>query len=367
MVEQMLKVRRFHRHDVQLAARESLRIGLAIPLSGPGGIFGASCEAVAELCVEQLNEAGVAGRQVEIEVIDAGAPPAAVAAEVEYMLRQGRLDALTGWHISSVREKVAPLTLGRIPYLYTSLYEGGENRPGVFCAGETPVQQIAPALAWLREALGCRRWHLIGNDYVWPRRTAQLVVEFAHDLDLEIVQQQYVPLGVHRFEAQLESLRRVPADGVLLFLVGQDAVDFNRVFAASGLDEQLLRFSPLMEENMLLASGVEATHDLYVSAGYFRGLRTTNSMDLVGSFVERFGPDAPPLNNQAESCYEGITLLARLIDAAQCTHVECLIRASEGIGFDGPRGPVHLDQGQMQQRVHLARADGFDFEIITDL
>ncbi len=46
-----------------------------------------------------------------------------------------------------------------------------------------------------------------------------------------------------------------------MLLVGQDAVDFNRAFAQRGLHEELLRFSPLMDENMLIASGHDATQD----------------------------------------------------------------------------------------------------------
>src|SRR5690625_7118190 len=75
------------RMHVQSASRDGLesvdphaiRIGLAIPLQGPGGIFGPSCEAVSELFRRQVNEAGLLGRPVELEVIDAGQPPEKVA------------------------------------------------------------------------------------------------------------------------------------------------------------------------------------------------------------------------------------------------------------------------------------------------
>lgn len=344
-----------------------LRIGLAIPMNGPGGIFAPSCEAVADLCTDELNRVGVAGREVRVEPIDASGPPQLVALEVDQLIRERRIDALTGWHISSVREHVAPVTMNRIPYVYTSLYEGGERRPGVFCVGETPRQQIRPALAWLRDALGCRRWHVVGDDYVWPLASARISAEFALELELDVVGQDFVPYGTTDFARIIRRLEYSPADAVLLFLVGQDAVQFNRAFAAHGLHDRLLRFSPLMEENMLLASGVDATDNLYACAGYFRSLGTGDSLDLVGRYVDRFGPNAPALNNQAESCYEGITLLARLVDAAHCTAVSCLQRVSDGVGYDGPRGPVSLADRHLQQAVHLARADGFDFDVLTTL
>jgi ABC-type branched-subunit amino acid transport system substrate-binding protein len=77
---------------------------MIIPLEGSAGIFGPSCPAVAELAAAEFNEEnGVLGRQVELEFIDAGHPPREVAARVAALAANDRLDAVTGWHISSVR------------------------------------------------------------------------------------------------------------------------------------------------------------------------------------------------------------------------------------------------------------------------
>lgn len=346
---------------------DTVRIGLAIPLQGPAGIFGPSCQFAAELCVRMLNENGILGFRVEIETIDAGARPAQIAAEVSGLIDRGEIHALTGWHISSVRSHLVPVTAGRIPYVYTSLYEGGEHRAGVFCSGETPLLQIAPSLSWLRDNLGVRRWFIIGDDYIWPRRSADAAIDYAHELGLQVVGSQFVRFGTQDFSSVVRDIRRSGADGVLMLLVGQDAVAFNRAFAAKGMHEQAVRFSPLMEENMLIASGEEAIPNLYVSAGYFRSLSTAGSLDLVGDYAGMFGADAPPLNNQAESCYEGIMVLANLIRAAQCLDVGCLSASADGVGYDGPRGAVELRSGHLQQKVHLAQANVADFDVLTTL
>lgn len=350
------------------SATEAIRIGLAIPLRGPGGIFGPSCEAVAELCRRRLNVTGVLGRPVEFEVIDAGQPARQVARNVRGLLDAGRIDGLTGWHISSVREAVAPVTQGRIPYVYTSLYEGGESRPGVYCTGETPDDQVAPALTWLRDELGLRRWHIVGSDYVWPRRSVRATSRYARSLGLRIASVTFVRFATEQFAAVLDRIEHGrSADGVLMFLVGQDAVQFNREFASRGLHERLLRVTPLMEENMLLASGPRATQNLYVAAGYFRSLPTGNSMDFVGDYVDAFGPEAPPLNNQAESCYEGIELLASLFTAARGVSFDAVSRVSDGLGYEGPRGSMELRAGHLRQRIYLARAAAADFDIVAAL
>lgn len=347
--------------------REVARIGLVVPLQGPAGIFGPSCEAVAATALRAINDSGVLGRELEVEVVDGGDAPHRVAAEVTRLVDAGRIDAVTGWHISAVRHAVAPVTAGRVPYVYTSLYEGGELRPGVFCSGETPVRQIAPALRWLRDAVGLRRWFVVGDDYVWPRVSVEVTREFARRLDLELTGTAFVPLGAADYGEVLDRIRRSDADGVLLFLVGQDAVAFNRVFAEHGLHERLVRFSPLMEENMLLASGAEATRNLFVCASYFRSLATASALDLSGAYAAQHGPDAPPLNNAAESCYEGLMALAALAGRAGSLDVRRMQAVADGLGYDGPRGPVSFAGNHLQQRVHLAVADGYDFDVLAAL
>ncbi len=344
------------------------RVALVIPLQGPAGLFGASCEAVAELAAAELNlGTGLLGRPVELVVVDGGAAPAVIARQVEGLVAGGMVDAVTGWHISAVREAVVPAIAGRVPYVYTSLYEGGEHRPGVFCSGETPADQVAPALRWLRDHLGLRRWAIVGNDYIWPRRSSVAVHAYAAALDLTLLSEQYLPLGGGGFPAAVDRVGRSGADAVLMLLVGQDAVTFNRCFAERGLQERIVRFSPLMEENMLLASGPDATAGLYVAASYFRSLTTAGSLDLVGRYVHRFGTHAPPLNNAAESCYEGIRTLFALSRRAGSTSVDRMMAVADSVGYDGPRGVMHLHDGHVRQRVHLAVADEVDFEVITTM
>ncbi|GAA5168673.1 substrate-binding domain-containing protein [Pseudonocardia eucalypti] len=344
------------------------RVAMVIPLQGPAGLFGPSCEAISQLAAHELNqEGGILGREVRVRIVDGGAPPERVAAELGRLLRDGEVDAVTGWHISSVRHALAPVLADRVPYVYTSLYEGGERRAGIYCCGEVPRFQIRPALHWLREHLAVRRWHIVGDDYVWPRGSAVAVRRYARELDLDIVGESFVRLGSGAAGRMAERVAASGCDGVLMLLVGQDAVRFNRRFGALGLHERIVRYSPLMEENMLLASGAGATRNLFVSAGYFRSLVTADALDLVGRYTGLHGATAPPLNNMAESCYEGMHTMARLAGRAGSADLRALNAAIDGVAYHGPRGTVEFHGPQAAQHVYLAVADGHDFDVITRL
>ncbi|AEF42081.1 Putative aliphatic amidase regulator [Hoyosella subflava DQS3-9A1] len=345
-----------------------MRIGMVVPLQGPAGLFGPSCEALSALGAHELNaRGGLLGREVELEIIDGGGRPADVADHVRRLADEGVIDAVSGWHISSVRHALAPVLAGRIPYAYTSLYEGGEHRTGIYCCGETPREQIGPALEWLRDNLGTRRWMIVGDDYVWPHLSASAVHHYAHDLGLTILNETFVHLGRSDMRELIARVAALQPEGVLMLLVGQDAVEFNRAFARAGLHDSIVRFSPLMEENMLMASGTDATIGLFVAAAYFRSMIGANSLELVSRYTSLHGVHAPALNNAAESCYEGIQTLATLVERAGSLEISRLDAVVDGAGYDGPRGPVEFRGSQGSQRVHLAVANGVDFDVITTL
>src|SRR3954467_13717552 len=104
--------------------RGVLDMALVIPLQGPAGIFGPSCESCAALATEEINaEGGVLGRELRLVPVDGGPGARAGGGEGDALSRAGSVEAVTGWHISAVREAVAPVIDGRVPYAYTALYE----------------------------------------------------------------------------------------------------------------------------------------------------------------------------------------------------------------------------------------------------
>jgi ABC-type branched-subunit amino acid transport system substrate-binding protein len=347
---------------------DAVRVALVVPLSGPAGIFGPSAELCAQLAAEEVNAAGgVLGRELILLPVDGGAAPQRVADEVGALVSLGAVHGVTGWHISSVRQAVAPRTADRVPYVYTALYEGGERTDGVFLTSETPDTQLLPAMRLLAQERAVRSWFVVGNDYVWPRRTARAARQFAARHGMRVAGESYLPLGSHDFAPVLRRVAESEADAVLMLLVGNDAVRFNRAFARSGLDARCLRLSTLMDENMLLASGAAATHDLHSAAGFFAAMVTPENLDFHGRYADRFGAEAPPLGSLGESCYEGVLLLAALIERARTLDVREIGARADAVSYEGPRGLLQLHARHVRQRIYLARARGVEFDVLTQL
>ena len=337
-------------------------IAFVVPLQGPTGIYGPSCLACGQLAVEQLNARdGIAGRQVELVQVDAGRAPDVVAEDVGRLVDTGRVDAVAGWHISAVRVALTRRIGGRVIYAFAAMHEGSDDTPGVFMLGERPVNQLLPATHWLREHHGARRWVVVGNDYVYPRVTGSVAQEALQGTGSEVVQSAYVPLGTSDFQTVLGDVAEAKADGVIMLLMGQDAVHFNRQFARQGLSEKLLRLSPAIEENTLLGAGPGANEGVYAAAAYFDGLETVESGEFAQQYYTRFGRYAPALNAVGESCYEAIRFLARLGEVSGSIAMSAALPT--GHFYDSPRGLMRLDGNLVDQDVYLAAADGLEFKI----
>jgi urea transport system substrate-binding protein len=349
-------------------ADPTIDVALVIPLHGSAGIFGPSCELCGQLAVEEVNaQGGVLAREVRLAVVDGSGPPQRVADEVGALVGAGLVDAVVGWHISAVRQAVAPRIAGRVPYVYTALYEGGERTPGVFLAGETPGMQLLPAMQWLRSEHGVRDWCIVGDDYVWPRLTAKAARAYTALCDGRIADEIFIPLGTSDFRGVLERVERSRADAVLMLLVGEDAVHFNRAFAKAGLHERCRRLSTLMDENMLLASGAGSTYGITATAAYFESLATPESLDFGWRYTQRFGPEAPTLNSLGESCYEGVLMLAALADQAQTLDTASMCAVADSVSYAGPRGELRMRNRHVDQRVYLAEANDIEFDVIAQL
>jgi len=216
------------RHE-SLANGDDFVVGLLVPINGSAGIWGPSSIACAQLAQAEINAAGgLLERRLRLCVIDSSDEALEVGSVTAQLMHAGAIDAIVGMHTSQVRQRVLKDVARQIPYVYTPLYEGGERTPGVFAIGETPGQQLRPAIDHLMKRYRARRWMFIGNDYCWPRVSHKLAARYVGDRGGVVLADRYLPFGVEDHAELLDEIRRLKPNAILLSLVGQDAVNFNR-------------------------------------------------------------------------------------------------------------------------------------------
>lgn len=337
-------------------------VAVLAPMSGSAGIWGPSCISSAQLAIHEINSrAGISGVPIVPLFLDSDdSAVGALEREVASLIEEHSIEAVVGMSVSSVRQRLNRVVRGRLPYVYTPLYEGNEHNPNVYTIGETPADQLQPAIRDLSRRLRLRRWALIGNDYVWPRSSHAVARQSIAECGGAVTFEDYVPFGLENAEWLADKIARTRPDMVLVSLVGQDAVEFNRAFGQMDLHRRIFRFSTAIEENVLMATGAEYTKRLFAASSYFSSLATPENAEFKERYRAIHSGCPPVLNALGQSLYEGIHFYAALNE-------QRLRGAAGPIRYrSARRGSFHTND-RKDMTIYLSRADGHSFHIIDRL
>jgi urea transport system substrate-binding protein len=345
--------------------RNKLRIANFIALSGPAGIWGPSATNSTLLAASEINRrGGILGREIEVVFHDAGGNIEDVVRTASDVVASEDADIVMGSHISAVRVALRKVVAGRIPYVYTPVYEGGERTPGVIAIGETPRALSRPAIEWLANVRNAARWYLIGSDYVWPWLSHRAIKKYIADAGGSVVGEEFVRIGEHDHSAQIARIRAARPDVVLISLIGTDSIVFNRAFAEQGLASKMLRLAGAMDETVLLGIGADNTENLFCASGYFVGQASRANDAFRCQYQASYGRHAPPLGSIGQSNYEGLRFLDTVASQAGSLAIKPLLSTAMNVDYDGARGRVGIRRGSASMPIYLAEADGLDFRLI---
>jgi ABC-type branched-subunit amino acid transport system substrate-binding protein len=345
--------------------RGKLRVANFLPLSGSSGIWAPASTNCTLLAASEINRrSGILGREIELVFHDAGGDIDDIASKAADIIEAGEADVIMGSHISAVRLALRKVLAGRIPYVYTPVYEGGERTTGVMAIGETPRGQSRPAIEWLADVKRASRWYLIGSDYVWPWLSHRSIKKYISNSGGRVVGEEFVPLGQHEHGAQLDRIKAARPDVVLISLIGTNSITFNRAFAECGLGAKMLRLACAMDETVLHGIGADNAENLFCASGYFSGVASRDNDAFRLRYETAFGRHAPPVGSVAQSNYEGLRFLETAAISAGSVGTRQLQKAAKNLAYHGARGEVALHDGSAKMPIYLAEADGLDFDLI---
>ncbi len=154
-------------------------------------------------------------------------------------------------HPSNVRQAVTDTLRGRAPYYYTPQYEGGERSPTTLAIGGTDCRLMSRTLPWFVEARRRR-----GNSFwsppgaMWPHRAMETAAGIIAEAGGRTIGRVTAAIQ-DDYDDAVEEIRRLKPDVVVMFLLGEEMVRFNRAFVAAGLSASTLRFGLGFDEHML--------------------------------------------------------------------------------------------------------------------
>jgi len=96
----------------------------------------------------------------------------------------------------------------------------------------------------------------------------------------------------------LDEIRRLRPDLVVMFLLGEEMVRFNRAFAAAGLAAGILRLGFGLDVNVLYGIGADAAENLYSATTWTPAFRSRSGGRLLELYHDGFGEGAPIVRYQ---------------------------------------------------------------------
>ena len=91
---------------------------------------------------------------------------------------------------------------------YPVQYEGLEASPNIFYTGATTNQQILPGAGLPQGAGQVESIFLVGSDYVFPRTANKIIKAYAAANGIEIIGEEYAPLGHTDFATDRQQASR---------------------------------------------------------------------------------------------------------------------------------------------------------------
>ncbi|MGM0561323.1 MAG: substrate-binding protein [Pseudomonadota bacterium] len=325
-------------------ADENLKIGVPVGLSGANSVVAPSVVQASELAVAEINaEGGVLGRQLELEVADDGSGAQGAQKAFDSLVFQKEVDVLISMETSAARNAGLPIVnRGKVPYIYTSFYEGGSCSPWMYVNAWVPEQQVAPVVDHFMGSEGAKTFYLIGSDYAFGRGMLEFTKEYIETKGGEVLGEEYLPMDGTDWTTIISELKAAEPDALITSTAGgAPNVTLTKQLRAAGVDIPYGNLA--VDEGTARNMGADAS-GIYISASYITGINSEANKDFLAAMEEHFGSDMETPNDLSVPQYEAVYLYKLAVEKAGSADPEKVIEALAEVSFDGPRGTIRMDK-----------------------
>lgn len=359
-------------------AADTIKIGVLHSLSGTMAISETTLKDTVLMMVDEQNKkGGLLGKKLEAVVVDPASNWPLFAEKTRELLTKDKVDVIFGCWTSVSRKSVLPVLeeLNGLLF-YPVQYEGEESSKNVFYTGAAPNQQAIPAVDYLMNELGVKRWVLAGTDYVYPRTTnkileAYLKAKGVSDKDIMI---NYTPFGHSDWQGIVADIKKFGSTGkataVVSTINGDANVPFYKELANQGVsaeDIPVVAFSVGEEE----LSGIDTKPLVgHLAAwNYFQSIESKENAAFIKKWHDYIKNDKRVTNDPMEATYIGFNMWVKAVEKAGTTKVDAVEKAMIDVTTPNLTGGM----AKMNKNHHLSKPvligeiqDNGQFEVVWE-
>ncbi|MFJ8742828.1 urea ABC transporter substrate-binding protein [Embleya sp. NPDC127516] len=347
---------------------DSIKVGVLHSLSGTMAISEVTVKNSVLLAIDEINaKGGVLGKKISPVTEDGASDWPTFAEKAQKLISRDRVAVTFGGWTSASRKAMLPVfEKNRQLLFYPVQYEGLESSPYIFYTGATTNQQIVPGLDYLKSQ-GKKKIFLVGSDYVFPRTANKIIKAYAKANGMEVVGEEYTPLGHTEYSTLINKVESAKPDAVFNTLNGDSNVAFFKQLRGNGVGAASMPvLSVSVAEEEVRGIGPDNIVGQPVAWNYYQSTETPQNTEFVAAYKAKYGADKVT-SDPMEAGYNSVHLWKAAVEKAQSFDPEAVKKAADGVWIDAPEGRVTID-GATQHvhktaRIGVVQPDGLIKEV----
>ncbi|VAX01196.1 Urea ABC transporter, substrate binding protein UrtA [hydrothermal vent metagenome] len=328
-------------------AEDTIKVGVLHSLSGTMAISETTLKDTMLMLIEEQNKkGGLLGKKLEAVVVDPASNWPLFAEKARELISKNKTDVVFGCWTSVSRKSVLPVfeELNSILF-YPVQYEGEESSKNVFYTGAAPNQQAVPAVDYLMNDIGVKRWILAGTDYVYPRTTnkilkAYLIAKGVKEKDIMI---NYTPFGHSDWQSIVSDIKKFGNTGkktaVVSTINGDANIPFYKELGNQGIsaeDIPVIAFSVGEEELSGLDTKPLVGH--LAAWNYFMSVESDENEEFIDAWKSFIKNKDRVTNDPMEAHYIGFNMWVKAVEKAGTTDPAVVQKALIGVSVPNLSG-----------------------------
>nr|VFJ52369.1 MAG: amino acid/amide ABC transporter substrate-binding protein, HAAT family [Candidatus Kentron sp. FW] len=321
-------------------AADTIKVGVLHSLSGTMAISETTLKDTVLMMIEEQNKkGGVLGKKLEAVVVDPASNWPLFAEKARELIEKEKVAVVFGCWTSVSRKSVLPVfeELNGLLF-YPVQYEGEESSRNVFYTGAAPNQQAIPAVDYLMNEVGVKRWVLAGTDYVYPRTTNKILAAYleAKGVKLEDIMINYTPFGHSDWQSIVADIKKFGSSGkktaVVSTINGDANVPFYKELGNQNISAEsipVVAFSVGEEE----LSGIDTKPLVgHLAAwNYFMSVDDEANDKFITQWHGFTKDEKRVTNDPMEAHYIGFKLWVKAVEKAKTTDTDAVAKAMIGV------------------------------------
>jgi branched-chain amino acid transport system substrate-binding protein len=347
----------------EVAAQETIKVGLVMPLTGVLGPVGKQAVAGARLYMARHGDM-VAGRKIELVVRDDASVPDNSKRITQELIVSDKVAILGGGLTPNVLA-IAPLvneskTATVVMVSGTSIVT--ERSPYFVRTSWTHAQQAIVLANWAAKN-GSKRATIIASDWAPGHEASGVFSATFAQAGGAIVETLKVPLANPDFAPFLQRARDGNPDTLFVFVPAGQAAILAKQFVERGLDKsgiKLIGPGDIVDDEDL--PGMSDAMIGTVTAGFYSAHHpSAMNKEYVAAFQKANANVRP--NFVSVSAYDGMHLIYEALKKTEGkTDGPALVDAMKGMAWESPRGPMSIDPKtrDVVQDIYIRRVEKVD-------